>query len=282
MGIEIVTGKRGSGHVTPDEDGNRNATFVGKESCVVDLYTGFELDIISANQAHIGRGVGYLQGRQFEINAEGEDVVINSGTQGQNRNTVVYAHYTREPTTSVEAVDLVVLDGTPTTGTPVDPEVNIGDLFTGGLEAYFPLYRIVLEGVNIVSTDQLFDVKPLLMDAWDSVSYVRSEIDGWEVTKYSDGRATCKKVQAYTATSWSAEGALYCAHPKVPAISYPTGLFIEAPTQSRFVEGGSFCFPVEGGSYATKDTAPDFWLYRVTMTGVSEHRIQRVAEGRWK
>lgn len=57
-----------------------------------------------------------------------------------------------------ETVDLAVIQGEDSTGTATAPATIDGDILTGAMQADFPLYRVELNGLNIVSVTAMFDV----------------------------------------------------------------------------------------------------------------------------
>lgn len=60
--------------------------------------------------------------------------------------------------TGKETVDLAVIQGEDSTGTAAAPATIDGDILTGAMQADFPLYRVELNGLNIVSVTAMFDV----------------------------------------------------------------------------------------------------------------------------
>lgn len=57
-----------------------------------------------------------------------------------------------------ETVDLAVIQGEDSTGTAAAPATIDGDILTGAMQADFPLYRVELNELNIVSVTAMFDV----------------------------------------------------------------------------------------------------------------------------
>ena len=74
----------------------------------------------------------------------------------------IFIHrYTKDSATGVEETNLVVIKGTPTTGTANDPEITKGDIINDHvLVNDMPLYRVPFDGLNIQDLVCLFEVLP--------------------------------------------------------------------------------------------------------------------------
>lgn len=155
--MNIVTGYTGTPHVTANEAQALNQGIFGPENYVLDVGQKFSATLVDANNITIEDGEGILQGVQFRIApGETENVSIDSGTTGYNRIDLICARYTKDVQTGVEAVNLVVIKGTPTASTPAEPSFNSGDVLMGDSPVDFPLYKVTLTGVTPVLS-QLFD-----------------------------------------------------------------------------------------------------------------------------
>ena len=146
MSFEIVDGMTGTKHISSDDLAALNTATVGKADCVLHYGDDFKLTMASANSATLGTGVGMVGGRRF-WNQAPTSLTIQSGTQGQKRNDLVVARY-QKTSAGIESITPVVIKGTPTTGTPADPEVMANDL---------KLWRVTLDGINVSSTTALFE-----------------------------------------------------------------------------------------------------------------------------
>ncbi|GKG90185.1 MAG: hypothetical protein V8S24_07335 [Gordonibacter pamelaeae] len=174
MAIELVTGKKGTVHVDSADDGALYAAIAGKGEYVLDLDDRLACTMTTANKAHVASGHGLMQGRHWLIDAEGVDLTIQNGTQGQKRNDLIVARYECDAKNgNIESVALKVIKGTPTTGTPADPACTRGDILEGAaLVNEQPLWRIPLNGITVGTPIQMFDVLTPAKEAWDSVAPV--------------------------------------------------------------------------------------------------------------
>lgn len=159
-GIELVTGHTGEPHVTAAQDARRNAGIVGTGRCV--LATGDQLRCVvdSANQVTILTGDAILNGRHVSVEAP-VPLALSSGAQMANRNDLVCVHYEMDQQTGVESAELVVVEGTASSGSATDPSVTQDSPLSGGVtETWWPIWRIPITGVNVGTPVRLADVVP--------------------------------------------------------------------------------------------------------------------------
>lgn len=158
--LHLVTGHAGSAHVTAADHGSLNAAIFGEGEYVLNRGSKFATTIISNNSIRVADGDIIMQGRHIRLN-EGSyvDLPIENGTQGTNRNDLIVARYTKDSQTGVEDCNLVVIKGTASSGTAVDPAYTVGSIINDHvLQADMPLYRVPLNGLNVNALEPLFEV----------------------------------------------------------------------------------------------------------------------------
>ena len=168
MTIELVDGHGGKPHISGEDLGDFKAGILGDAGYVFKRANMLAATLNGSNSITIATGSGIMptSGRHFRVTAP-ETLTITSGTQGQNRNDLIVVRATTdEESTTVETATLVVLRGTPTSGTATDPATQDGDL---------PLYRLQLTGVSVAEPIALFDVMVPYSDFRDSISHVLYE-----------------------------------------------------------------------------------------------------------
>ena len=172
--MELVTGHAGSDHVRSALAGSMHAGIVGTGTYALGTGSRLAATMQSANVVRIADGDLMVQGRHATIEAgQYDELTIQNGTQAQKRNDLVVAHYERKTSSPyTESMDLRVIKGTPTSGTPTDPEYQEGDILAGDAVVEVPLYRIPLDGITPGDPVPLFDVLLPMADLWDSVSHV--------------------------------------------------------------------------------------------------------------
>ena len=158
MAFEIVDGMTGTKHISSDDLAALNTATVGKASCVLDYGNDFSLTMASANAATLGTGVGMVGGKRF-WNQAPVQLTVESGAQGQKRNDLVVARYSKT-TEGIESIEPVVIKGRPTTGTAADPAVTANDL---------KLWRIPINGITVGTPAKLFEIIPALATLNDRV-----------------------------------------------------------------------------------------------------------------
>lgn len=165
---ELVTGHANKAHATAEQAAGLNAGILGLDDYVLDVHDKLKITVVSANKVTIGTGELVMQGRHVSQGTP-EDLIVTNGSQGQKRNDLIVCRYTKG-SQSIESAKLVVVRGTPTTGTPTDPAVNTTSPLDGGTTYDMPLYRIPLDGIAIGTPVALFNVLKPMSDVWDSLT----------------------------------------------------------------------------------------------------------------
>lgn len=166
--VELVTGHAGKAHATAEQAAGLNAGILGLDDYVLNVHDKLKITVVSANKVTIGTGELVMQGRHVSQGTP-EDLIVTNGSQGQKRNDLIVCRYAKG-SQSVESAKLVVVRGTPTTGTPTDPAVNTTSPLDGGTTYDMPLYRIPLDGITIGTPVPLFNVLRPMSDVWDSLT----------------------------------------------------------------------------------------------------------------
>ena len=166
--VELVTGHAGKAHATAEQAAGLNAGILGLDDYVLDVHDKFKITVVSANKVTIGTGELVMQGRHVSQGTP-EDLIVTNGSQGQKRNDLIVCRYAKG-SQNIESAKLVVVRGTPTTGTPTDPALNTTSPLDGGTTYDMPLYRIPLDGITIGTPVALFNVLKPMSDVWDSLT----------------------------------------------------------------------------------------------------------------
>lgn len=166
--VELVTGHAGKAHATAEQAAGLNAGILGLDDYVLNVHDKLKITVVSANKVTIGTGELVMQGRHVSQGTP-EDLIVTNGSQGQKRNDLIVCRYAKG-SQNIESAKLVVVRGTPTTGTPTDPAVNTTSPLDGGTTYDMPLYRIPLDGITIGTPVPLFNVLRPMSDVWDSLT----------------------------------------------------------------------------------------------------------------
>jgi len=147
--MRIVTGYKGTPHITANDEQGRNQGIFGEDSYILDVGQKFAATLVNSTTLEIQDGEGMLQGVHFRVLPGTVDTVtIQNGVVGFNRIDLVCARYTKDAVTGVENVEWAVITGTPSEGAAVEPEYNHGDVLAGDTIVDFPIYKISLEGIT--------------------------------------------------------------------------------------------------------------------------------------
>ena len=179
--VELVTGHAGKAHATAEQAAGLNAGILGLDDYVLNVHDKLKITVVSANKVTIGTGELVMQGRHVSQGTP-EDLIVTNGSQGQKRNDLIVCRYAKG-SQNIESAKLVVVRGTPTTGTPTDPAVNTTSPLDGGTTYDMPLYRIPLDGITIGTPVALFNVLKPMSDVWDSLTQRSTP---WRVPYSSD------------------------------------------------------------------------------------------------
>lgn len=162
--MHLVTGYAGQEHITAIDQAAFNAMLVGTGEFVLDTGNKLAAQVISNNKIRILDGNLMMKGRFVRLDPDTYvDLTIENGAQGMKRNDLIVARYTKNTTSGVEAVNLVVIKGTAASTDPVDPAHTEGDISNGAASQHdFPLWRIPLDGLSVGSPVALFSVSTMV------------------------------------------------------------------------------------------------------------------------
>lgn len=157
--MEIITGYTGKPHVTSEQDRDVNIGVVGEGSYV--LQTGMQLkaEVSSNNEIKIRDGVLMHQGCTASIKKNTYDsLTIINGSQGMKRVDLIVARYEKNQDNKKESLDLKVIQGTPAESNPAAPQYTKGDIQAGDYVADMPLYKVIIDGLNITEVKKAFEI----------------------------------------------------------------------------------------------------------------------------
>ena len=186
---ELVTGHAGKAHATAEQAAGLNAGILGLDDYVLNVHDKLKITVVSANKVTIGTGELVMQGRHVSQGTP-EDLIVTNGSQGQKRNDLIVCRYTKG-SQSIESAKLVVVRGTPTTGTPTDPTLNTTSPLDGGTTYDMPLYRIPLDGITIGTPVALFNVLKPMSDVWDSLTPLPTSVQSGVFIGSSNENGIC-------------------------------------------------------------------------------------------
>jgi hypothetical protein len=151
--MEFVTGHAGTDHISAADMASLYRGLLIDDDAVLDSGDKLSCTMLDANTAEIGTGDCMLQAHHARVDVA-EQLTIESGAPGYNRNDLIVARYTLG-TGNVQGVYLDVIKGTATLGDATDPDYTDGDIDGGDVLVEFPLWRIPLTGVNVGDPERI-------------------------------------------------------------------------------------------------------------------------------
>ena len=121
----------------------------------------FSADNPSYMTVHIQEGTCVMQGNLFTLPSQ--DLELAEGTYGLKRNDLIVVRGSRASNNSM-VYSFAVLKGANTSGVPVDPVYQKGDINLTESIREFPIYRVKFEDVNISKIESLFTPEKNIAD----------------------------------------------------------------------------------------------------------------------
>ena len=159
--MEIITGFTGAKHVRSEQDRDINIGTFGEESYVLQTGMKMAAEVSSNNEIKIRDGVIMHQGCAASIKKNTYDsVTIVNGSQGMKRIDLIVARYQRNQDDGKEFMRFVAIQGTPAESNPAVPSHITGDIQSGDAVADMPMYKIIIDGLNITDVQKVFSEAP--------------------------------------------------------------------------------------------------------------------------
>ena len=191
----LMDGYADGPHITEVQTGIANQGLYGPDDYVLDEGKKAEAQILTNNSVRIFDATFVIQGRRDVMAANAyADVTIANGEQGMYRNDIIVRKYEKDEMTEIENTSFDVIKGTPSSSAATDPEIPTGDIRTGATMHNMALYRVKLEGLNIVAVEPMFkvlynmaDIKKELESLNGNIIIESSSNENGNYIKYGDG-----------------------------------------------------------------------------------------------
>lgn len=166
MNMKLVTGNTLETSVEASDDRALHAGIVGTGDYVFRVGRRFAHQIIGNGTVRIFDGEGIMQGAHFIIpHGKYDDVEINSCVEGYKRIDLICAKYYKYQ--NAETVELVVVKGLESVGTPEVPEITVGSILEDTPEHNMPLKRVTVQGSTIIGIEDVFEEIPTISELHD-------------------------------------------------------------------------------------------------------------------
>ena len=193
MTVELITGHAGSAHISAADDGWQNVGAFGNGKYVLDTGTHFNAEVQNANLVTIGVGDAIFEGRHVRVSAT-ENVAIDNGAQGMNRNDIICIKYEYDSGTDVETASLAVVKGTASSTTPSDPTIPSGSILDSDSVAYMPLWRVPIEGITVGTPVKLYGDVVVTLAGMLNKTWSAAQIPNISASKITSGTLDAARV----------------------------------------------------------------------------------------
>lgn len=168
--MELVTGRKGSAHITSQQDRMKHQGTWGSGAYILQTGQMLEPQVQSSNEIRIRDGALMVQGALSTVKVNSYDpVTIQNGTQGMKRIDLICWQYTYDAEQDVESADWVVIQGTPAETDPQQPAYTDGDIQQGDSPVQVPVFAVELDGINVTGVTTLLSTAPTLPELNDKL-----------------------------------------------------------------------------------------------------------------
>ena len=184
--MELITGVSATDHIDSQDDADFQKAITGPDNYVLNIGRKMEAELLSNNVVRVHDGSLIHQGRHVIIpEGESEEVIIEYGTQGEKRIDLIVSVYSKDTTSGIETEFLKSIKGTPSVDSPAIPSHIDGNIRAGDIYSEFPLYKVTLDGINIVSIDPLYEVLTSMAELKTMTDELNRKLLPWDAWRQS-------------------------------------------------------------------------------------------------
>lgn len=284
MIMELVTGRRGSPHITSQQDRQKHQGIFGDGAYILNTGNMLAPEVQSSNKIHIKDGALMFQGALFTVKVGTYDeVTINNGNQGMKRKDLIVARYTYDSSDNIEAGEWAVIQGTPAADNPVVPEVTSGDIQMGDGVAECPVFVVNLDGINVTGVDIIPETMETIPDLISKLgeNYIVEEgsNSNGKYRKWSDGTLEMWHSGNATCAIGTAAGSIYMSSEFT--FTFPIASKTAChPVLSIIAQGAIWGSPSSSGN--SYRTSFKYHLMAATIWNLASFSFSYYARGTWK
>lgn len=212
-GITINTPTDQQAHIYAEDDGAIYEAIAG-EDAVFAIGKRLKATVMGNNKVRIEDGVLMVGGRFGRIPyGEYVDITIENGMAGKKRNDLIVGRVETTGTGGADTFSIVVKKGVAGTSA-TDPAITQSSIYNAGRIREFPLYRIKIDGINIIAAEAMFETTASMKDMSKEVTGSKEELKKAKgmfgnVNKISKGRVVLNYSSSSELKSQTYVGAEY-------------------------------------------------------------------------
>lgn len=178
-------------HIFAEDDAAIFQSIFGEDG-VFAIGDRMKATVINNNQVRVGNGILCVGGHIGRtVYGDYSDMTIENGEISKNRNDIITAIFSTTGEKGIDKFKIEVKKGTPG-DVAEDPEITKENLYEGGKLRELPLWRVKLEGINIIGVEQMFKIIPKIPDLEEMIESVNGKLQdtGWVDVKMGNGIVT--------------------------------------------------------------------------------------------
>lgn len=192
-GITLNTPPEEEAHIIAEDDAAIYQSIFGEDG-VFTIGDRMKATVINNNQVRVSNGVICVGGHIARtVYGDYSDMTIENGEISKNRNDIITAVFSTTGEKGIDKFKIEVKKGTPGV-VAEDPELTKENLYEGGKLRELPLWRVKLEGINIIGVEQMFKIIHKIPDLEEMIESLNGKSiiesgknDNGYYRKYADG-----------------------------------------------------------------------------------------------
>lgn len=174
-GFTLNTPPEEEAHILAEDDAAIYQSIFGEDG-VFAIGDRMKATVINNNQVRVGNGVLCVGGHIGRtVYGDYSDMTIENGEISKNRNDIITAIFSTTGEKGIDKFKIEVKKGTPG-DVAEDPEITKENLYEGGKLRELPLWRVKLEGINIIGVEQMFKIIPKIPDLEEMIESVNGNL----------------------------------------------------------------------------------------------------------
>lgn len=173
------TPPEGEAHISAEDDAAIFQSIFGEDG-VFAMGDQMKATVINNNQVRVGNGILCVGGHIGRtVYGDYSDMTIENGEISKNRNDIITAVFSTTGEKGIDKFKIEVKKGTPGV-VAEDPELTKENLYEGGKLRELPLWRVKLEGINIIGVEQMFKIIPKIPDLEEMIESLNGKLKDTE------------------------------------------------------------------------------------------------------